>query len=151
MASSFRTRSGFKAPDFSAIRTETERVFKKRPCLLQVKACNAILRGDNDVTCIARTGLGKTLTFWMPLLFVPDGIQIVVTPLNILGRQNVDELEKEYGFKAIAIDAESATPENFKVRSFSKLIMSLRLTKNDLTSGSVTESSGQLLLAPSRS
>ncbi|KIK98244.1 hypothetical protein PAXRUDRAFT_803920, partial [Paxillus rubicundulus Ve08.2h10] len=37
---------------------------------------------------------GKTLTFWMPLLFRPDGVQIVVMPLNLLGKQNVASLGK---------------------------------------------------------
>ena len=59
--------------------------------------------------------MGKTLTFWMPLLFRPPGsIQIVVTPLNILGKQNVESLNKA-GFKAIFISADMATAENFQV------------------------------------
>ncbi|KIM60426.1 hypothetical protein SCLCIDRAFT_16348 [Scleroderma citrinum Foug A] len=33
-------------------------------------------------------GMGKTLTFWLPLLFCATGIQIVVTPLNQLSQQN---------------------------------------------------------------
>ncbi|ETW75969.1 hypothetical protein HETIRDRAFT_53821, partial [Heterobasidion irregulare TC 32-1] len=37
------------------------------------------------------TGSGKTLTFWMLLLFA-SRIQIIVTPLNILGKQNKDDL-----------------------------------------------------------
>ncbi|KAF8837391.1 hypothetical protein BDN67DRAFT_873341, partial [Paxillus ammoniavirescens] len=41
-----------------------------------------------DIVCIAGTGMGKTLTFWLPLLFCLEGIQIVVTPLNQLGQQN---------------------------------------------------------------
>lgn len=53
----------------------------------------------------------------MPLVFVPKGIQIIVTPLNVLGKQNVEALKKE-GIEAIAIDATSATPENFAVRLF---------------------------------
>lgn len=59
--------------------------------------------------------MGKTLTFWMPLLFFPAGhIQVVVTPLNLLGRQNVELLEKA-GMKAIFIGADTATSENFLV------------------------------------
>jgi len=38
----------------------------------------------------------------MPLLFRADGIQIVVTPLNILGTQNEQELAK-FGVRAIVI------------------------------------------------
>ncbi|KAG2145419.1 uncharacterized protein EDB93DRAFT_1053825, partial [Suillus bovinus] len=63
---------------------------------------------DQDVVSISATGSRKTLTFWMPLLFHPQGIQIVVTPLNILGTQNVAALEKSC-IKALALHAETAT------------------------------------------
>ena len=43
---------------------------------------------------ILPTGSGKTLMFWIPLLFNSDGIIIIVTALNILGDKNVTELEK---------------------------------------------------------
>ncbi|KAF8135272.1 P-loop containing nucleoside triphosphate hydrolase protein, partial [Mycena galopus ATCC 62051] len=97
----------------SEIRDKVEAVFGYRPCLWQIKVVRAILKRDRDVVSIAATGSGKTLTFWMPLLFVPDGIQIVVTPLNILGKQNVDSLA-QVGISAITITAETATPENFQ-------------------------------------
>lgn len=74
----------------------------------------AVLKGDKDVICISATGSGKTLTFWLPLLARGDGIQIIVTPLNILGTQSVNALAK-VGINAIAITAETATPKNFKV------------------------------------
>ncbi len=64
---------------------------------------------------IAGTGMGKTLTFWMPLLFRDGGIQIIVTPLNILGKQNVEILQKA-GMRGIFIGGDSATSENFQVR-----------------------------------
>ncbi|KAJ7182544.1 P-loop containing nucleoside triphosphate hydrolase protein [Mycena crocata] len=98
----------------SEIRDKVEGVFGYRPCLWQLKVVRAILKRDRDVTSIAATGSGKTLTFWMPLLFVLDGIQIVVMPLNILGKQNVDSLAK-VGISAITITAETATPENFQL------------------------------------
>jgi superfamily II DNA helicase RecQ len=64
---------------------------------------------------IAGTGMGKTLTFWMPLCFFPAGhIQVVVTPFNLLGRQNVELLEKA-GMMAIFIGADMATSEDFLV------------------------------------
>ena len=44
--------------------------------------------------------MGKTLCFWLPLLFRPNGIQIVVTPLNLLGKQNAASLTKA-GISAI--------------------------------------------------
>ncbi|KIK71981.1 hypothetical protein PAXRUDRAFT_181509, partial [Paxillus rubicundulus Ve08.2h10] len=42
----------------------------------------------------------------------PSGIQIVVTPLNQLGQQNVASLRKA-GIQSIAINADTATRENF--------------------------------------
>jgi ATP-dependent DNA helicase RecQ len=50
----------------------------------------------------------------MPLLFIPEGIQIVVTPLNILGKQNVDTFAK-VGINAVLVTAETATAATFQV------------------------------------
>ncbi|KAF8150233.1 P-loop containing nucleoside triphosphate hydrolase protein [Crassisporium funariophilum] len=97
----------------SQIRDKVEACFGYRPCLWQIRVVQALLKNDKDVVSIAATGSGKTLTFWMPLLFVPEAIQIVITPLNILGKQNVETLAK-VGIKAISITAESATVENFR-------------------------------------
>ena len=56
----------------------------------------------------------------MPLLFPPAGyIQVVVTPLNLLEKQNVEMLEGAR-MKAIFIGAETATPENSLVSNSSK-------------------------------
>ena len=102
-------------PSLSDIRNKTEQVFGIRPCLWQIQVVQAILKGDRDVVSIASTGMGKTITFWMPLLFWPHGsLQIIVTPLNILGKQNIATLNKA-GFKAIFISAYTATTENFQV------------------------------------
>ena len=98
----------------SVIRERAKEVFKKTPCLWQLKIAEAFLRHDRDIICIAGTGMGKTLSFWLPLLFRPTGIQIVVTPLNQLGQQNAESLRKA-GFQSIAINADSATTENFRV------------------------------------
>jgi superfamily II DNA helicase RecQ len=73
------------------------------------------LKNDKDVASISATGSGKTLTFWMPLLFMPDGIQIVVTTLNILGKQNVDTLVK-VGINAVSVTADTATAATFQVK-----------------------------------
>ncbi|KAJ3476844.1 hypothetical protein NLI96_g10880 [Meripilus lineatus] len=99
-------------PTLSDIRKKTIEKLGRRPCLWQLKIAQAILKREKDVVCIAGTGSGKTLTFWMPLLF-RDGIQIVITPLNILGAQNVEEL-KSRGIPAISISAETATLQNLK-------------------------------------
>jgi len=101
-------------PTFLEIRRCAQEKFGVRPCLWQLKVANALLRGDKDVVCTAGTGMGKTLVFWLPLLFCPDGIQIVVTPLNLLGKQNAASLAKA-GIRAIAVSSEMATSTNFTI------------------------------------
>lgn len=105
-------------PSLDEIRSQTLEKFGKRPCLWQMHICEAVLRGDRDVISIAGTGMGKTLTFWMPLLFRPHGIQLIVTPLNILGQQNIQTLEQA-NIEAIFISAKTATECNFHVRCYS--------------------------------
>ena len=73
--------------------------------------------------------MGKTLTFWILLLFRPNGIQIIVTPLNQLGRQQVEGLERA-GMHAIAIDAASTNEKNFKVRTTHNLNLHLLCIAN---------------------
>ncbi|KIP02702.1 hypothetical protein PHLGIDRAFT_78720, partial [Phlebiopsis gigantea 11061_1 CR5-6] len=94
------------------IRARAEEHFGRRPCHWQCKVCWLILE-RHDVVCIAPTGVGKTLTFWLPLLFKPDGVVVVITPLNILGSQNRVQLEA-LGITAISLDARTATKENIE-------------------------------------
>ena len=56
----------------------------------------------------------------MPLLFNKGGIQVVVTPLNILGDQNINDL-KARGVLDIAISAKNATKQNFEVNPYLNL------------------------------
>ncbi|KLO14707.1 hypothetical protein SCHPADRAFT_808200, partial [Schizopora paradoxa] len=78
------------------------------PCLLQMKVCQAFLRGDKNIICTAATGFGKTLTFFMPLLFSSDSIIIIVTALNILGIQNVRQLASA-GISGVSVCAKTAS------------------------------------------
>ncbi|KIL55218.1 hypothetical protein M378DRAFT_46953, partial [Amanita muscaria Koide BX008] len=100
-------------PSVDEIRAQALSVFQKRPCLWQINICRAVLAGDQDIIAIAGTGAGKTLSFWLPLLCRPTGIQIVVTPLNILGQQNIDTLSKA-GVNGIFISAKTSTRRNFE-------------------------------------
>jgi superfamily II DNA helicase RecQ len=99
------------------IRSVVEVRFNKRPCWLQIKIALALYAG-NDVVACAATGAGKTLSFWIPLLMAledgRDKMSIVVTPLNLLGKQNVKELEKA-GLAAIAVSGENANADTFQV------------------------------------
>ena len=101
-------------PTLATICQQAQQTFAVCPCLWQLKVSEALLKGDKDVVCTAGTGMGKTLCFWLPLLFRPNGLQIVVTPLNLLGNQNVASLTKA-GISAIAINSETATSANFSV------------------------------------
>ena len=103
----------------SEIRCLVEEKFNKRPCWLQIQIALALYAGKDVIACAA-TGAGKTLSFWIPLLMALEGGQdkmtIVVTPLNLLGKQNVKDLEKA-GLTAIAVSGENASTETFKVSS----------------------------------
>jgi superfamily II DNA helicase RecQ len=108
-----------KAPSHDEIRRKTFEQFGFVPCLWQIRVVEAILKHNHDVVSIAATGSGKTLTFWMPLLFCEGGIQIVISPLNLLGKQNVDELTAKC-INAIAVTAKNANSETFQVHLLPK-------------------------------
>ncbi|KAI0065037.1 P-loop containing nucleoside triphosphate hydrolase protein, partial [Artomyces pyxidatus] len=97
-------------PTFSEIRDKTQEKFGKRPCLLQIKVCDAILRRKKNVVCCASTGFGKSLPFMMPLLFDETGIIIVVTALNLLGKQTVEALAA-VGISAVAVSGKTDTED----------------------------------------
>jgi superfamily II DNA helicase RecQ len=66
------------------------------------------------VITISATGSGKTLNFWLPLLFNGNGIMVLITPLNILGDKNYNEL-KEIGINAINLTMSTATEDAYRV------------------------------------
>ncbi|KIL55150.1 hypothetical protein M378DRAFT_40587, partial [Amanita muscaria Koide BX008] len=99
-------------PSFTEICLKTLEKLGKMPCAWQIHVCKAVLHGDRDIISIAGTGMGKTLTFWMPLLFRPHGIQLIITPLNILGEQNTMILDR-LGIEGVCISAATATEYNF--------------------------------------
>ena len=100
------------------IRELVKAKFDKRPCWLQIKIALA-LYAKKDVIGVAATGAGKTLSFWIALLMAleegEDKMVFVVTPLNLLGKQNVEALDKA-GLSAISVSSENANPATFKVR-----------------------------------
>jgi superfamily II DNA/RNA helicase len=65
------TLNDASVPSLEEIRQKTLNAFCVRPCLWQLKVVEAILQGEKHIISIAGTGMGKTLTFWMPLLFQP--------------------------------------------------------------------------------
>ncbi|KAF8499379.1 hypothetical protein JB92DRAFT_2817114 [Gautieria morchelliformis] len=94
------------------IRADTARVFGLRPCVGQIKATAAQLKKTSDVVYISGTGSGKTLTFWMPMIYEKDSITILITALSVLGQQSADTL-CETGIPAINV-----TRTNAKVQTF---------------------------------
>jgi reverse gyrase len=83
------------------VQIQVEQVFGFRPCLWQIRVVRAILDGK-DVITIAPTGSGKSLTYWMPLLFIKYGITVVVTPLKLLGGQ-FSKMLQDNGVSAVAL------------------------------------------------
>lgn len=105
-------------PDLSYanIRAKVEAKFQKRPCRWQCQVAQSIAQGK-DVIIDVGTGMGKTLAFFIPMLFNPGKIQIIVTALNVLGKQNVEQLERA-GISAISVSAETATFDNFRASAY---------------------------------
>ena len=88
------------------VRNLVQNKFRKRPCYFQIKVAQTLYAGKEVVAC-APTGAGKsrkTLTFWIPILMaIEEGEdKIVVTPLNLLGKQNKEALDAA-GINGIAI------------------------------------------------
>ena len=77
---------------YANIRTKVQEKFQKRPCRWQCQVAQSVLQGK-DVIIDVGTGMGKTLAFFIPILFSRGKIQIIVTALHVLGKQNVDQLE----------------------------------------------------------
>ncbi|THU91015.1 hypothetical protein K435DRAFT_674985 [Dendrothele bispora CBS 962.96] len=89
----------------------------KRPCWWQNKTAMA-LYNRKDIMGVARTGAGKTMSFWIALMMAQERGQlkktvVVVTPLNLLGKQNVIQLNDGI-LSAFAVNRDNATPETFK-------------------------------------
>jgi superfamily II DNA helicase RecQ len=72
-------------------------------CLWQLHVVWAILNGE-DVITIAPTGSRKSLTYWMPLIYIKHGITVVVTPLKLLRGQFVEMLQ-DNNISAVSITA----------------------------------------------
>ncbi|KIJ09268.1 hypothetical protein PAXINDRAFT_164396 [Paxillus involutus ATCC 200175] len=79
------------------------------------------------------TGAGKTLTFWIPLLFNGNGISIIITALNGLGDQNIAELQR-LAIPAVNVTGQNATDKLFKEieeRQYRVVIISPELITQD--------------------
>lgn len=103
-------------PNNDEIRAKMQAHFKKRPCDWQLELYRA-QKNTKNIISIARTGSGKTLTYFLPLIDSTDGVVIIVTALNVLG----DQFEREAlaaGFSAKSVNGKNDTNEVFKVRIY---------------------------------
>src|SRR5258708_5494432 len=66
-----------------SIQSETFRHWSIHPCRWQVEVSRQLLERQSNLIMISGTGSGKTLTFWMPMLY-ETAITIVITPLKLL-------------------------------------------------------------------
>ncbi|KAG1785764.1 P-loop containing nucleoside triphosphate hydrolase protein [Suillus plorans] len=115
----------YDIPSIATIRTAVHERFGFVPCNWQVQSAQAQLK-KRDVVTLSPTGSGKTLTFWIPLLFNDGGITILITPLTILGDKNVIELQ-EVNIPVVNLSAATATDtifEEIATRKFRVIIVS---------------------------
>jgi hypothetical protein len=77
------------------------------------------MQKKSDVVLISGTGFGKTLTFWIPMLYEPQSIMVLVTTLNVLGKQMMATL-LHAGITVVNITAKNATNKIFQVSKFKR-------------------------------
>ena len=82
------------------------------PCLFQLDICLGLLC-KIDVVTTAWTGSGKTLTFFLPMLF-EKGIMIIISPLITLENQHAKDASK-YGYSALPISWDNFLEKEHKV------------------------------------
>jgi superfamily II DNA helicase RecQ len=107
-------RDPVNLPSYSQIQSDVANAFNVIPCISQIKAMVFQMQKKTDFVFISGTGSGKTLTFWIPMLYEMGSITILVTALNVLERQTATNLSQA-GITAINIMGENATDETFKV------------------------------------
>ena len=105
----------YPVPDLDYMDDAVQAVISYRVCTFQLKSSH--LQLQKKKCTFAPTGAGKTLTFWIPLIFNDNGIQILVTPLNILRDKNVQEIADLLSITAVNVKSATAMNELFKVCS----------------------------------
>ncbi|KAF9225047.1 hypothetical protein BS17DRAFT_684118, partial [Gyrodon lividus] len=68
-------------PSLSKMKQIVSEKLSISPCTWQLQSVQAQLQ-KKDVFTISPTGSGKTMTFWIPMLF-----NSIITPLKILGEK----------------------------------------------------------------
>lgn len=76
------------------------------PCRWQLELAQALLKREQQVIfSTAATCAGKSVTFWLPLLYERNGVTFVIVPLKQLGQQLADDAAS-YGFSSINVTRE---------------------------------------------
>lgn len=87
------SKSGY---DYAQTRREIGELFVQRfaraPYEWQLDVAEAILLGV-DTVLIAGTGAGKTMPFMMPLLLKKNKLEIIISPLKVLQKDQVSTAE----------------------------------------------------------
>jgi len=109
------------------VQRQVQEVFGFKPCLWQIRVVRAVLVGE-DVITITPTGSGKSLTYWIPLLYIKHGIMVVVSPLKLLGTQFAQMLGDNQ-ISAIFITVANATNELFKVMILAVILVPFQIMK----------------------
>ena len=104
------------------IMTNSLQKYKITPCLFQRDICIALLH-KIDMVSSAPTGSGKTITFFLPMLF-ETGITIIISPLNMLGVQHAQSA-KDFGYSALAISQSTFSAEEHKVSNLNSYLAAL--------------------------
>jgi superfamily II DNA or RNA helicase len=109
------SRSNIGIPS-SEICSSTWSIFHVAPCKFQVQVCDHQLQGK-DVILVAPTGVGKSLTFMMPFIWLRDSVSILICPIQLLGAQHASHPGLQaLGIRAINLTSETASDQVFKVR-----------------------------------
>jgi superfamily II DNA helicase RecQ len=108
------SRSNIHIP-YSEISSTTHSIFNVIPCKFQVQVCDLQLQGK-DVILVAPTGVGKSLTFLMPLIWQQGGVSILICPIQLLGGQHASHPTLQaLGVRAINLTSETASDKAFNV------------------------------------
>ncbi|KAF9224144.1 P-loop containing nucleoside triphosphate hydrolase protein [Gyrodon lividus] len=102
----------YAVPSASEMKQAVLQKFHITPCDWQIQSAHAQLE-RKDVITVSPTGSGKTMMFWIPMLFNTSGITISITPLNIL-REKTEVKGNLFGISAVNLTAKTATDEIFK-------------------------------------
>ncbi|KAF8327271.1 P-loop containing nucleoside triphosphate hydrolase protein [Cantharellus anzutake] len=99
----------YAEPTEDTIRRNVADVFGKTLCGFQLRAVVAQIH-RRDLLLTSGTGSGKTLIYWVPLLYNGGRILVVITPLTVLGSQQATGLSA-LGVRSVCISKDNLSPD----------------------------------------